>query len=413
MTTPLFQHPGYAGFAKGFFERHLDELDFLFDQRQVFFQDPLVPWPSVERLDARIRAHAAALAAWGEPALTFARTHLEAPDTALPAAFTLAHAGTEDDAKVAVAALTTAPAALVPRLALGLSMARGPDLSASLEPLGTSESAPVRAAVATILGRRRRGRTSVLELLLHDADLTVQLAAARALARLGARDMAPALERKAAEAPPEQDGFLWPLVELGSRAVQGLCRQAFSAGKAPSPDTALALAMTGDPSDAALLRALSPAPRAAHALGLLGAVTAVPWLLQMLAPGDEPLQAAAGAALARFTGAPLVETADLPAPDTDTEEPPRTPALRVQRPSTSRVAWERWWHTHRARFDERTRYRAGAHLEARAPIDELAAPFTPFAERRRAAAEVRHLTRAAFPFDPDGWITEQRQALRE
>ena len=411
MTTPLFQHPGYPGFAKGFFERHLDELDFLFDHRRVFFEDPLVPWPSVERLDTRIRAHAAALAAWGEPALTFARTGLEAPDTALPAAFTLAHAGAEGDVKVAVAALTTAPAELLPRLVLGLSMARGPDPSALLEPLGASESAPVRAAVATILGHRRRGRTSVLERLLHDADVTVQLAAARGLARLGARDMAPVLERKAAEAPPDQDGLLWPLVELGSRAVPGLCRQAFSAGNTPSPDTALALAITGDPSDAALLRALSPAPRAAHALGLLGAVTAVPWLLQMLAPGDEPLQAAAGAALARLTGAPLVETADLPAPDA--EEPPRTPPLRVQRPSTSRVAWERWWHTHRARFDERTRYRAGAPLEARAPIDELAAPFTPFAERRRAAAEVRHLTRVPFPFDPDGWITEQKQALRE
>jgi hypothetical protein len=411
MTTPLFQHPGYAGFAKGFFERHTDELDFLFDQRQVFFADPLVPWPSVERLDARIRAHAAALAAWGEPALTFLRTRLEAPDTALPAAFTLAHAGAEDDAKVAVAALATGPAALLPRYVLGLSMARGPDLSGSLEPLGTSESAPVRAAVATILGHRRRGRTPLLEHLLHDADLTVQLAAARALARLGARDMAPALERKAAEAPPEQDGFLWPLVELGSRSVHGLCRQAFSAGKTPSPDAALALAITGDPSDVALLRALSPAPRAAHALGLLGAVTAVPWLLQMLAPGDEPLQVAAGAALARFTGAPLVETADLPAPDT--EDPPRAPALRVQRPSTSRVAWERWWHAHRARFDERTRYRAGAPLEARAATEELAAPFTPFAERRRAAAEVRWLTRAPFLFDPDGWIIEQRQALKE
>ena len=46
---------------------------------------------------------------------------------------------------------------------------------------GASESAPVRAAVATILGHRRRGRTSVLERLLHDADVTVQLAAARAL----------------------------------------------------------------------------------------------------------------------------------------------------------------------------------------------------------------------------------------
>ena len=411
MIEPLFRHPGYPLFAQSFHERHLEELDFLFDQRAVFFADPLLAWPSVERLDARIQAHAGALAAWGESARSFLPAQLEGADTALPAAFVLASLGPEDAAKVAVSALDTAPPELLPRITLALSLARGPDLGPALGPLATSASAGVRAAVATIMGSRRRGPTSLLERLLHDPDLDVQIAAARAFAGMGAREMVSAVERRAAEAPPDTTGFLLPLVELSSRTVAIACRKALSAGQPPSKEAITALAIVGDATDVPLLRASDPGPGAALALGVLGSATAVPWLLSLLGSGDEPLQVAAGAALARITGAGLVETATVPEPTN--EEAARPSARRVERPSTSRATWERWWHTHRARFDERTRYRGGAPFSPRAAAQELAAPLTPFAERRRAAAEIRHHTRTTTPFDPDGWIAEQRAAIRD
>jgi uncharacterized protein (TIGR02270 family) len=412
MIRSLVHHPGVGSFARGFFEVHLVEIDFLLDHRRAYFDAPSLAWTSAEGVEARLTAHVEAMGAWGRAGLDFARAALADEDSGPPAALIVAAQGSDEDIAAACSSLEGAGSKAIPRFMHALSIARGRPLSAHLAPMLESPSPELRAIAAEILGLRREGPADRIEALLVDASLAVRATAARALARLGHKHAAPVMEALLEEDPGSNAGaFAVPLIELGSARAPDLLRRLLGAAIEPEPPVLFALAIAGEAADARLLQAhgVSPADTA-RALGLLGAPSAVPWLLGALAGDDPALRAEASLALARITGAGLTEEAEVDVPgEEDAGIPPAK--RRIERPSSSHADWERWWAEGQRRFRIDARYRAGRPLDAIACLDEIESPGAPIADRRRAAIELAWRSPVCVPFEADGPVAEQRSAV--
>lgn len=428
--SELLQHPDRGLFERELHAEHIDEIGFLLLQRQRFLRDPSVGWQRAGDLDQRILAHLYAMRELGLPAFASARRALGDADEyrALAAIFLVAAIGLEMPELAAIQGLAAAEPDRLPLWAHALSLAPGPDLSAALSPVLDGERLDARIAAIHVLGIRREGRASQLEALLqHDAP-EVRGAAALALARRGYREAAGAMEVLLADDPAANaEHLVLPLLLLGSLRAVDLCRRV-CAGEHPSfAGLPQLLAMGGDVSAAPLLQGAVPGASAeemVRALGILGAASAVPTLIDRLASESPAVQREASLALERIcrsgmkekTTVPVeIDEEDLEPGSSDPSAAGSSPApareREVERVSTSRVEWERWWNKNRADFDGKRRYRGGKLLDAAICIDEVAAADTPLEDRRRAAQELAIHYRQHLPFEPDALSGVQRAAI--
>jgi hypothetical protein len=180
-------------------------------------------------------------------------------------------------------------------------------------------------------------------------------------------------------------------------------------------------------SDAPLLQGAVPGASAeelVRALGILGAASAVPALIDRLASKSPAIQLEASLALERIcrsgmkekTTVPVeIDEEDLEPGSSDPSAAGSAPApareREVERVSQNRIEWERWWNKNRVDFDGNRRYRGGEPLDPRGCIDEVAAADTPLEDRRRAARELAIHYRQHLPFEPDGLVARQRAAI--
>jgi HEAT repeat protein len=418
----LLKHPQRALFEQELHAEHIDEIGFLLLQRQRYLADPAVGWRRAGDVDLRILAHLGAMREWDRPAFETSRRALGDADEyrAIAAIFLVASLGIEMPDLAAVQALAGEEPDRLPLWVQALPLAVGPDLGDTLGALLDGERLDVAIAAVEILGLRREGRVSRLEAMLQHDEPEMRGAAARALARRGYREAAGAMEVLLADDPATNAAHMvLPLLLLGSTRAANHCRRACAGDQPAFPGLPRLMALGGAASDAPLLQgtiAGASPEEMVQALAILGAPSAAPVLIDRLASKSPSIQLEAALALERIFRSGLREKTMVPV-EVDEEDlelsPARPPAreIEVERVSTSRIEWERWWNKHRVDYDGARRYRNGAPFDAAACIDEIAAAQTPLEDRQRAAQELAIHFRQHFPFEPDGMTDGQQAAI--
>jgi len=292
-------------------EEHLDELQFLWQLRRDAVRSPERTRADVDRLDARIRAHAnGLLVARGElgELLGPSLASDEAP-AAFAAGFVLLRTG-EEGARAVLDAFRAAGPGGREGLAEALAFGEARYAREELASLASSDDPSLAVAAATALALGRGAAPPDVTRLLGESDPAVRAAAwrlvpyqARAprpeLLRKGLDDPDPGVAREAAVAAA---WFRSPLALEASRERAAGARD--DAG-----EWLRLLAVLGEEGDVSGVLAGSAKGTAAgrgasgpRALGALGHPRAVELLLEAMGDEDPARAAAAGAAFRKVTG---------------------------------------------------------------------------------------------------------------
>jgi len=376
---------------------------------------PAKAWSEIAALEQRLAAHLDAVREGGAVALALAREALDSGEEArlMAGAYLLASFGDAPDGPAVVLhAMSEAAEDLLPHWVDALVLAEASRLAEHVAPLLSSPRPEVRAAAVHILGHRHEGQGAQLLPLLDDASPEVRGAAVLALARLGHREARPAIEHLLLQVPVlESEPLAFAALCLGSARALQHCRHACQSAEDVPAGLPRLLALAGDERDAPLLQRLcahpSLAPRAIEALGILGAPSAVPCLLEGLAAEARELRLAAGTALNLLTGAALHVTTRVRDADDGEDDPGR----EVRFPCTDAGTWTQWWSAQRSRFGDKGRWRLGRPFTLATCLEELTDPRSAFPTRERAGHELRIRSGQPLGFEPDGPVHRQRLAL--
>jgi uncharacterized protein (TIGR02270 family) len=415
------------------YAEHLEDVSFLYDQRNALLTDPEVPWARLHAFEERIEAHIDALVIGAEPALEMCRSRLEEGDPgelyAAVCVFCRSKASVlleevwrkldfSNPARVRAVtealklelpgqwqqageqALMQADDRLVPILAIVCGSRRLPVADGLLARL---QARPHLVLPQTMwaLGRVSTPGPAVPALVTYSShpDDAVKQSALTGLLRIGERRDLRAYHLLA-------QTEVWPQLALGlsaGRSAATVLRQCAESGRA---------------SEATLL-----------SLGLLGDVTTVRALCQQLT--DEALSATAALALYWITGAPLYGQ-EFIAEDAieaelfesellawrETGELPRRSDGKpfghaVQRLSCDPEQWQRWLKINVQRFDPQVRYRKGEPYSLSAVLHCLLDECAPGVFRRLAYEELVIRFKCPVAFETDWRVSDQRAALSE
>ena len=384
-------------------QQHAEEAAMLRHVRSVLVRAPHVALLHLGRLDERIAAHLDGLAVAGAPGTALCLAALERPGVG--EVFALAVRALESrDSRLLDHVLALVPA--VPEAARGVASALGWVSAAQLQGV-------VRELLATpqpqhrVLGlaacrMHQVDPGTTLEKALSDRAPEVRSAALRAAAELGRRDLLERARTAISDDHPEVVFWAaWAACLLGDR--QASLRVLIAAAQQPTAtaDRALDLALFACPFDeaGALARNLSRAAQAApadpgrqrrrvRALGLLGDVRFVPWLIDCMAIPE--LARLAGESFSCISGADLarldLETLTAPAlPETPNDDPDDD---NVALDEDESLPWpdvakiRKWWVDNEVRLATRRR----------APV------------RRRVAERCRDAARAARGYAAPSWL---------
>ena len=249
------------------------------------------------------------------------------------------------------------PGALV-RIIEVLGWRREAEAAPRLAQLAATASLPVRKAAITALGRI--GDASVVDLLLGLVEVP-ELAEVTSVALL---------------LLGEWQGVDFHGQSLAQR-VQGLQRSPGElVGRFGGPTYLLLLLSGVDKEGPSALGAM-------HGLGLLGAVRAVPKLIELTGDRDANRAKVAGAALELITG---------------NHEDPEAPHPKQR--------WEGWWEANRDKFSEGVRYREGRPFNVRRMLEKLSHDDP--VVRQSTYDELVISTGVRLPFDAEGpWRVQQ------
>jgi uncharacterized protein (TIGR02270 family) len=316
-------------------QEHLEELEALWNRRTRALQSPEADAVALRRIDARIDAHADALALAGEHAWPLLEPALSGePPAAAGAALALASTNDPDADRALVSALEQAAAPVRSAIGRALELSAGPGLCRLL-PLGPSVPPAVAAIGCAVLVARggplppRRHWP-----LLTAADPDARALAWRVEGRLGpARprdpDRVTTRDYQAAFADTEEDVRRSALEAAARSRLSWLLDHLRAAAQTPSPAALpehLLFAALSEPADTSLAAALGAAPVLAwdrfRVLALLGRRGAVEELLRTMKAGPAVEAALAGAAFFRITGVDVERPERLPltAPGTEPDE---------------------------------------------------------------------------------------------
>lgn len=421
----LQNHPFTKQFLREFYEEHLEEMGFLLNQRQIYLHDPEIPWPELSETDERVLAHLDAMEAGGELALQCAREYIADEDECLvlASAYVLCSIGNVDtDLKIVIEGLSNANEDLIPVWVHALKLAKSPLIARHTTVLLDSQRPEYRAAAAQILGYRREGNPIRFLALMQDVDSRVREAAALALGKLNYRQAVPDLEWFLFQnATPYPEAIVFALLLLGSRRTLDYCRRACQENEPPFPQLPYLFAMAGSIQDFSLLLHTCSIPKMTmHALtgmGILGSTAAIPILIQSLVTEDPSLKIAAAASLDLITGAGLRETVVVEEKEVEEayefegEEEPTV--LEIEQVSTKSDAWDRWWYSHKSKFDPTRRWRRGKPFELGSCIAEMTDHTSLFVDRQRAGNEIIIRSGHYIVFEPDWFIHRQKLAIEQ
>ncbi|WP_342376986.1 HEAT repeat domain-containing protein [Myxococcus stipitatus] len=408
------RNPAEAAFIREMQEEHFSEIEFLLEQRQTRLMDESSQWEDLADLEERLAAHVDAMRIQQDVSVPLAQEGLADGDEPrlMAAVYVLASVMEEAELDGFLQEMEHAAEDLVPVWAQALALAERPGLLKWLGPLLRSSRDEVRVAAVRIMGRRLEGGAELLVPLLDSPSAEVRGAAGGALAQLGHVPACSVMENQLLAPPGSEWGELaLAALCLGSSRVLPLCRTMGRAGGPNSKDLPRLLALAGDERDWPLLQQWKARPDTAlvalEAMGVLGAVEAIPCLMDELAGEAREHRLVAAGALNLMTGAALQQVVKVPAEDED--DPPRE--LRL--PSTDRAAWEQWWKENRARFQGIKRVRLGKPYAVESSLDELTSPESSRETRKRAWAELAIRSRHHVGMDLDGPVLGQKQGLAE
>ncbi len=399
-------------------QEHLDTLAALHYQRKAILRNPALPWPRLREPEQRILNHLdAAVAGGAESIWAVASGLLDGEEgKAFAGALLLGVLPTPANLARMDAALKPKPPVLA-GIEAGLRHAPvSKPLLLHLETWLDHDEPAVQALAVSVLSYRRELEARRIVPFIKSTDPRLRLAGIRAARRHRHPGAAPALEAlRTTDDPVVLREALLALLCLGHRNVPAQCRNLIAAAP-PAAQVPWLLALAGQGNDLAVLLRANNAladPMTLAALGILGNVGAVRYLLQALEASDDKVKVAAAEALELMTAsgqrerAVLVEKTEL-LPGEFIEE-----RREVERVATAADAWRDWWAQHGRKLDPVRRWRRGQPFDYGVVLAELKAPATRFHDRQRAYWELLIQSGQSFPFEPDWFVPRQQQALAE
>lgn len=368
-------------------EEHLEELDFLCQQRADVLFDPEWNLLDLAELEGRMEAHVDGLRAGEGHSAELSVTALgEASSVSLAAAAALAllHIAPQTRSLL-VGMIGDLEGDGLLGLDAALHMVEINDLSDDLGAIASGGQTPLRRAVCTnaLASHGIEAKGISLDELIGDADEDVCQVALAASARLGAPIDGRALEALlSSESVRLREAVLRAAAETRTPGLIELCQTS----QCPEAIAFSGVLATADqlPSIEGRLADAELAPYALRSLGSLGTPAAVEILLQAL--GNEDLSREAGAAFTRITGADIA-AADQPEMDEELEDEGGA-ELDEEAPVPDPVLAEDFWQKERDRFAEAPRWQAGAAITP----ESLPTIFNdlPLAVRRDEYLRLRH-----------------------
>ena len=426
MVTSLRQ------FHVDLYEEHLDEASFLWEQARAVRSQPDLSWVDAGPFEERLEAHVDALMVGGDAALEVCRrraTEGEAGELFVALCVVCRHGDTATFASLlrsvdyaqperaqavadalkrelpdawrehCVRAVAQAQGPLVSVLATVIGYRRLPQSGAIVDVAGRLTGTPQRQALWAVGRTRPPEAVRAIRPALRSADASVRGAAYRAGLRMHDREVMAEL-------------FARPDSPQAMPVEISLC-----GGRAAVPALVAAARQPG------------AAPEVIDALGLLGDLSAVRPLVELLSV--DTLAQAAAEALHVITGAALVT--DVQVPDVMSEDEMSEEELAVFREtgarpgrgdgqpyattvrqlSVARSAWEAWLSANASRFKPDRRYRVGREYSPRVLLDCLVSDTFPKTWRGLVAEELLVRYGIDVPFEPDLPVVAQQRVLSE
>lgn len=349
-------------------EEHLEELDFLWEQRESVIFAPDWNLQELAELEERAEAHLDGLRIGAGHSVEIARPALTGEEKGAATAsaltmMTMDSPAQETEAVLAMAAATSPAARDGIRIALRHSDVRR--VAERLAQMASVGEPAVRAAAADALAFHRLPSPSRLADLFAAPDTAVRRLGYGAAGRFGGPWSMDLLEQAlGSESPDIRRTALETSARLGLPGLDAACRRIAGGRHGAVPEAVSFLGALGDPQDRTLLESCANGnagpgvvPAALEGLGRMGNVQSVPVLLQAMV--DATLARAAGAAYVRITAARGIEAdAPPPSPAEVPEEDESGDDSRAPDPERARA----WWERNKGRFAAHGRWQAGEEV---------------------------------------------------
>jgi uncharacterized protein (TIGR02270 family) len=344
---------------------HLEELDFLWEQRERVLFAPDWTLQELAELEERAEAHLDGLRIGAGHSADIARPALagEEKGAAAAAAMTLMALGAQELEEGTVTALAVAASdAARDGIRIGLRHSDVRRVAGKLTQMASAGEPPVRAAAADVLAFHRLAAPPKLADLLGAADPSVKRIVYGAAGRFGGPWSLDIVEKAlAGDDAGLRDAALEASARLGLPRLAAVCRQAASR-RPPVLEAVRFLGVLGEPQDLQILEALAAQPgglaaaRAAlEGLGSMGHVRAIPVLLKAMT--DAKVAHAAGAAFVRITGAEKIAADEALPPPPDLPEDEADFWDDTKPPDPTRAS--AWWQKEKGRFAPAGRWQSG------------------------------------------------------
>jgi len=300
-----------ATFIPDILEEHVEELAFLWEQRQAAVRDPRYTIRELIQLEERITAHLQGTLAVGEVALPLLEDSLAAddPNIVFAAAYALLHTKNETATARVRDSFGHAQGPVLAALQDALAQAPLNPGVAPFRELFHGGPAPVGAAAGTILAFHSVLEPTIpqIERLLRHEDAVVRQSGWRLVGYIGvpleAKTYAAAMRD---DDPGVRRAALYAGAWCGQPGVLAVCRKLAAQPTPDNLDPFELLAILGAPEDARLVAALGQTaalgPARFTVVGTYGHPALMDLVLAALTDADPATAAAAGGAFTKITG---------------------------------------------------------------------------------------------------------------
>src|SRR2546427_6023009 len=372
-----------ATFIPDILEEHVEELAFLWEQRQAAVRDPRYTIRELTHLEERITAHLHGVLAGGEVALPLLEDTLSADDPHMVCAAASGLLQAKNGAATARGRDSFGHAQGPVLAALQDALAQAP-LNPGVAPfreLFHGGPAPVGAAAGTILAFHSVLEPTIpqIERLLRHEDAVVRQSGWRLVGYIGvpldAKTYAAAMRD---DDPGVRRAALYAGAWCGQPGVLAVCRKLAAQPALDDLDPLELLAILGGPEDAPLVAALGQTaalgPARFRLVGAYGHPALMDIVLAALSDADPATAAAAGAAFTKITGQNIdsEKTAKLP-PENGAEPDEFEAELQEEVTLPDPEVAQRHWKLVKPVFQQACRLRRGVGVGGAPPPEEFGA----------------------------------------
>ncbi len=400
-------------------EEHLEEADFLWQQRGNAFSNRAYNLDRLAELEERLLAHLDGLVLGGEAAWELLAPKLAGGELGEVFAATSVALASGDPAQINLVQKTFSESegSVFDGIRQALRHTSFPDIERIIRPLLNSERAAVRAAALDLISFRRMPLDrNALQAALTGKDPLLVAAAATAIGRLRIAEMKYEIEAVLeSDAPQIRLEAVRAGILFKSEKALNRCRKAFSERSEEAGEAIFLLGLAGSPEDGSLLVNALGEPsltrNAILSLGLLGRAAAMEPLIQ--AAADSKLARLAGDAIRALTGVDLEKEKLVLPPEAEAKKEEDEEAfeddLDEGLPFPDPAKLEAWWRKSASRFDKKGRYRKGQPYGGPVLIDLLQSGTLP--ERRLAAWELASIDPSRPILETEAFAGRQKREI--